>query len=115
MLVEVLLVPAKPNWAAAERRTALDTLHDRQSRVVVCVDMLGEGFDLPQLKVAAIHDLHKSLAVTLQFIGRFARALNAVLIAACQLYHGCRIGGLLGQNTKPCHGMQQGQADTGWD
>ena len=35
--------------------------------------MLGEGFDLPALKVAAVHDPQKSLAVTLQFIGRFAR------------------------------------------
>ena len=40
---------------------------------IVCVNMLGEGFDLPNLKVAAIHTPHKSLAVTLQFIGRFAR------------------------------------------
>ena len=44
----------------------------RESRIVVCVDMLGEGFDLPALKVAAIHDAHKSLGVTLQFVGRFA-------------------------------------------
>ena len=29
------------------------------SRVAVCVNMLGEGFDLPELKVAAVHDLHK--------------------------------------------------------
>jgi len=40
---------------------------------VICVDMLGEGFDFPNLKIAAIHDPHKSLAYTLQFIGRFAR------------------------------------------
>lgn len=40
---------------------------------IVCVNMLGEGFDLPNLKIAAIHTPHKSLAVTLQFIGRFAR------------------------------------------
>jgi superfamily II DNA or RNA helicase len=40
---------------------------------VICVDMLGEGFDLPALKVAALHSPHRSLAVTLQFIGRFAR------------------------------------------
>ena len=43
------------------------------ARIIVCVDMLGEGFDLPNLKVAALHDTHKSLAVTLQFIGRFTR------------------------------------------
>ena len=40
---------------------------------IICVNMLGEGFDLPNLKIAAIHSPHKSLAVTLQFIGRFAR------------------------------------------
>jgi superfamily II DNA or RNA helicase len=53
---------------------ALANLNDRSSRVIVCVDMLGEGFDLPSLKIAALHDPHKSLAVTLQFVGRFARA-----------------------------------------
>lgn len=40
---------------------------------VICVDMLGEGFDLPNLKIAALHAPHRSLAVTLQFFGRFAR------------------------------------------
>lgn len=40
---------------------------------VICVDMLGEGFDLPNLKVAVLHSPHRSLAVTLQFVGRFAR------------------------------------------
>lgn len=45
-----------------------------QSRIVVCVDMLGEGFDLPELKIAAFHDIRKTLAVTLQLAGRFTRA-----------------------------------------
>lgn len=40
---------------------------------IICVDMLGEGFDFPNLKIAAIHSPHRSLAITLQFIGRFAR------------------------------------------
>lgn len=40
---------------------------------IICVNMLGEGFDFPNLKIAAIHEPHKSLASTLQFIGRFAR------------------------------------------
>jgi superfamily II DNA or RNA helicase len=40
---------------------------------IICVDMLGEGFDFPHLKIAAIHSPHKSLASALQFIGRFAR------------------------------------------
>lgn len=45
-----------------------------ESRIVICVDMLGEGFDMPELKIAAFHDLRKSLAVTLQLAGRFTRA-----------------------------------------
>ena len=48
-------------------------LRERGLDGVICVDMLGEGFDLPQLKIAALHAPHKSLAVTLQFVGRFAR------------------------------------------
>jgi superfamily II DNA or RNA helicase len=55
----------------------LQQLLARESRIVVCVDMLGEGFDLPNLKVAAIHDIHKSLAIALQFIGRFTRSAAA--------------------------------------
>lgn len=49
-------------------------LRSGDSRIVVCVDMLGEGFDLPQLKIAAMHDHHKSLAILLQFTGRFTRS-----------------------------------------
>ena len=40
---------------------------------IICVDMLAEGVDFPRLKLAALHAPHKSLAITLQFIGRFAR------------------------------------------
>lgn len=60
---------------AAERNVLLQRLKNRESRIVVCVDMFGEGFDLPQLKVAALHDRHQSLPITLQFIGRFTRDL----------------------------------------
>ncbi|GMW01530.1 MAG: hypothetical protein AMXMBFR84_26670 [Candidatus Hydrogenedentota bacterium] len=62
-----------------QNREALRRLTNRgdgSAHVVVCVDMLGEGFDLPNLKVAALHDAHKSLAITLQFIGRFTRKGN---------------------------------------
>jgi len=44
---------------------------------IVCVNMFGEGFNLPNLKIAAVHSPHKSLAITLQFIGRFARTGQA--------------------------------------
>ncbi|WP_332839211.1 DEAD/DEAH box helicase [Comamonas koreensis] len=53
---------------------ARSQLDQRKSRIVVCVDMLGEGFDMPELKIAAFHDLRKSLAVTLQLAGRFTRS-----------------------------------------
>lgn len=58
---------------AQDQREGKAAAISRQSRVIVCVSMLGEGFDLPQLKVAAIHDAHRSLSVTLQLIGRFTR------------------------------------------
>jgi superfamily II DNA or RNA helicase len=56
---------------------AIDKLKRGDLDGVVCVDMLGEGFDLPSLKIAALHSPHKSLAVTLQFLGRFARTTAA--------------------------------------
>ncbi|HEY0465819.1 MAG TPA: DEAD/DEAH box helicase family protein [Polyangiaceae bacterium] len=56
---------------------AIDALNKGDLDGIVCVDMLGEGFDLPALKIAALHSPHKSLAVTLQFIGRFARTTGA--------------------------------------
>lgn len=51
----------------------LDKLRKLKIDGIICVDMLGEGFDFPNLKIAAIHSPHKSLEVTLQFIGRFSR------------------------------------------
>lgn len=47
---------------------------------VICVNMLGEGFDFPNLKIAAIHTPHRSLEITLQFIGRFARTSSSTPI-----------------------------------
>ena len=62
-----------------ERQDALVALGARTCRIVICVDMLGEGFDLPALKVAAVHDAHRSLGITLQFVGRFARVANPTI------------------------------------
>ena len=59
--------------SASKRKDAIEKLRNRGSRIIVCVDMLGEGFDLPQLKISGLHDRHKSVAVTLQFTGRFTR------------------------------------------
>lgn len=63
--------------AKSQQKTALAALEARTSRIIVCVNMLGEGFDLPALKVAAVHNPQKSLGVTLQFIGRFARTSSS--------------------------------------
>jgi len=72
------------DFAAIELHSGIKSLRERERRrqkilsgeakIVVCVDMLGEGFDLPELKIAAFHDIRKSLAVTLQIAGRFTRA-----------------------------------------
>jgi superfamily II DNA or RNA helicase len=71
--------------SARQRETIREQILSGHSRIVVCVDMLGEGFDLPELKIAAFHDIRKTLAVTLQLAGRFTRARpdlgNATFIA----------------------------------
>lgn len=56
-----------------ERESARRKILSKEAKIIVCVDMLGEGFDLPELKVAAFHDVRKSLPITLQIIGRFTR------------------------------------------
>lgn len=62
------------NIPAAERKEKMQSIKNGKSKIVVCVDMFGEGIDIPTLKIAAIHDKYKSLPITLQFIGRFARS-----------------------------------------
>ena len=56
-----------------------EKLKEGKTRIVVCVNMFGEGFDQPNFKIAALHDSRKGLAVTLQFIGRFTRVGNGNL------------------------------------
>lgn len=51
----------------------IEAIKKHEHSIIVCVNMLGEGFDLPNLKIAAIHDERQSLPITLQFIGRFTR------------------------------------------
>jgi superfamily II DNA or RNA helicase len=65
---------------------ALEAMGDRTSRVILCVNMLGEGFDLPALKIAAVHDPKKSLGVTLQFIGRFARTTSEAQLGDASVF-----------------------------
>ena len=60
--------------SVSERNAIKEQLLSGASRIVICVDMLGEGFDLPELKIAALHDVRKSLPITLQLVGRFTRS-----------------------------------------
>ena len=39
-----------------KRNKSLQQVKDGKSKIVVCVDMFGEGIDIPTLKIAAIHD-----------------------------------------------------------
>jgi superfamily II DNA or RNA helicase len=57
-----------------EKSKIYNAIKRKEHSIIVCVDMLGEGFDLPELKIAAIHDERQSLPITLQFIGRFTRS-----------------------------------------
>lgn len=39
-----------------EKKLNMEALKTGKSQIVVCVDMFGEGIDIPNLKIAAIHD-----------------------------------------------------------
>lgn len=54
-------------------KKVLSDLKESKLDWIICVDMLWEWFDLPNLKIAAIHTPKKSLSNTIQFIWRFAR------------------------------------------
>ena len=64
---------------AQERREGIEALKKLKARIVVCVDMFGEGIDIPNLKIAAVHDKYQSLPITLQFVGRFARTKSGLV------------------------------------
>ncbi|QQG96741.1 DEAD/DEAH box helicase family protein [Mycobacteroides chelonae] len=55
------------------RELTVAKLRAGEISAVAVVDMLGEGFDLPRLRIAAYHDKHKSTVSTVQLIGRLAR------------------------------------------
>ncbi len=88
--------------SAPEQAQALNGLRAAENRIVVCVDMLGEGFDLPELKIAGLHDPKKSEAVTLQFVGRFTRTREdlgeATVIAATTKDEGSALASLFAED-----------------
>jgi superfamily II DNA or RNA helicase len=56
------------------RDAVVTDLKSGHVRAVAVVEMLGEGFDLPRLRIAAYHDKHKSVLPTVQLLGRLVRA-----------------------------------------
>lgn len=67
------LNPVVIHSSTTGKKEILESIVNGEHKIIVAVNMLGEGFDLPQLKIAAFHDIRKSLPVTLQFAGRFTR------------------------------------------
>lgn len=61
------------NSETTGRKDLIERIKKGEFDIVICVDMLKEGFDFPEFKIAAVHRLHQSLGVLLQFIGRFTR------------------------------------------
>jgi superfamily II DNA or RNA helicase len=57
----------------ASNQQTLDDVRQAKLDGIVCVGMVGEGLDLPVLKIAVLHHSPRSLPFTLQFIGRVAR------------------------------------------
>lgn len=70
------------HFSAKRIEDTIERLQKRELDGVICVNMLGEGFDFANLKIAALHAPHASLGVTLQFIGRFARVGDEKIGAA---------------------------------
>ncbi|SKB69900.1 DEAD/DEAH box helicase [Maribacter arcticus] len=67
------LNPVLVYTGVAGLKDKIKAIKEKKHSIIVCVNMLGEGFDLPELKIAAIHDERQSLPITLQFVGRFTR------------------------------------------
>lgn len=56
-----------------DNNAALQGLRDGSLDGVVCIDQIGEGLDIPSLKVAVLHKPRQSFPATVQFIGRICR------------------------------------------
>lgn len=60
-----------------ENKDALDGLRTGRLDGVVCIDQIGEGLDIPSLKVAVLHKPRQSFPATVQFVGRICREASA--------------------------------------
>lgn len=60
-----------------DNETTLTELRVGKLDGVVCVDQIGEGLDIPSLKVAVLHKPRQSFPATVQFVGRICREATA--------------------------------------
>ncbi len=67
------IVHSKLPWEEREKR--LDAFHRGRLTCIVQVGMLGEGYDHPNISIAAVFRPYRSLAAYAQFIGRAMRAI----------------------------------------
>lgn len=74
--------PVVINSTTEKQNKLIEEIKQLKHKIIICVDMLGEGFDLPELKIAAIHDPRQSIPITLQFIGRFTRTSRDKLLGS---------------------------------
>ena len=65
--------PLTQKSSSTDYESITERLKDGSLRAVSVVGMLGEGYDLPRLRLVAYHDKHKSLPATVQLVGRLAR------------------------------------------
>jgi superfamily II DNA or RNA helicase len=61
------------NLSPGRQQEIVNDLRQGNIRAVGVVGMLGEGFDLPSLRLLAMHDKYRSLPATVQLLGRLAR------------------------------------------
>jgi len=56
-----------------ENEEALNKLRKGSLDGIICIDKIGEGLDIPHLKVAVLHKPRQSFPATVQFVGRICR------------------------------------------
>lgn len=57
----------------SENQNTLEELKKGNLDGIICIDQIGEGLDVPSLKVAVLHKPKQSFPATIQFIGRICR------------------------------------------
>ena len=73
--IRIDAVHSKKKWS--ENSKTIEFVRDGRLDAMICVGMLGEGLDIPALKIAVLHDTPRSLPLTVQIVGRVSRSPGA--------------------------------------